>query len=672
MPSTTFPSARPLALAAAAVLLASLAADAGAQRRGAAPAAPTACTDFHAFANQDWMQANALPGPGIATASSLQELRDLAGRQQRQLLDGAMNAPRNEIQRLLGNFWASGLDEAAVEADGALPIAPLLARIDGIRRARDIAPAIAALHQVGIPVAFEFNADLDLADLDRHIGYFTQGGLGLPGPDFYSRQDADTGALLQRYRDYVRAILALTGVAEGELDAQAQAVIDMERHIAAYWQDLEHMRDPRNNYALVPTAGLRRQYRNLRLDQFLQAQEVEAEHVSLANPELFALLDHLVTNAPAEQWKSYLRFHIANAMAPYLSRPFRDAEFEFHGRVLRGETAPAARPDQVLAAINKAAGPMLASEYVAAHLSAATRDRAETIAGQVRDALVRALERNEWMAPATKVEAGRKLQALRIEVGSPAWNVDFSIQPMGRESFGANMLIASTWRHAQEMRRIGQENAARRWDVQPQQPALAYDLGRNHLVVTAAVLQSPVLDMAADPAAHYGSLGALVGHELGRSIDILGRNVDADRNVRNWWSQADETAWNDRAHGLATQYHAYAFPGSSEAMVDGTRHRDANAADLAGVELAWQALEQASPQRSQESSQAFFQAWAGLWRQQMSPDAVTVAAANQARTPGKWRANGPLANLPAFGEAFGCDADAPMQRPEAEQVRIWR
>src|SRR5690606_31149820 len=173
MPTSPSLPVRPLAFAAAAVLLASLAADAGAQRRGAAPAAPTACTDFHAFANKDWMEANVLPGPGIATASSLQELRDLSERQQRQLLDTAMNAPRNEIQRLLGNFWASGLDEAAVDADGARPIAPLLARIDGIRRARDIAPAIAALHQVGIPVAFQFNADLDLADLDSHIGYFT-------------------------------------------------------------------------------------------------------------------------------------------------------------------------------------------------------------------------------------------------------------------------------------------------------------------------------------------------------------------------------------------------------------------------------------------------------------------------------------------------------------------
>lgn len=660
---------RPTALALATILFTGLATDAGAQRRAAAP---TACTDFYSVANKDWLEANALPGPGIATASALEELRDLVARQQRQLLDQAMNAPQNEIQQLLGNFWASGLDEAAVEADGSTPIAPLLAHIDGIRRARDIPPAIAALHQVGIPVAFGFSADVDLADLDRHIGYFTQGGLGLPGAEFYGRDDGETQALMERYRQYVRTILALTGVAEDALDAQAEAVIALETQIAGHWHGAEQTRDPRSNYALVPTGGLRRQFRQLRLDQFLGAQEVQSEQVSLANPELFGLLDHLVANAPAAQWQSYLRFHVGNAMAPYLSQAFRDAEFEFHGKVLRGETAPAARPDQVLAAINQAAGPMLAREYVARHLPEVTRTRAERISQQVRDALLSALDANEWMAPATRAEATRKLQALRIEIGAPVQDLDFSVQPMGRNSFGANMLIASTWRHAQEMRRIGQANVSQRWDVLPQQPALGYDLAQNRLIVSAAVLQPPVLDMAANPGSHYGSLGALIGHELGRSIDILGRHVDADGNLRDWWTQADQSAWSERTHGLATQYHTYVFPGAADAMVDGTRNRDANAADLAGLELAWAAWQASDDAPASEASQEFFRGWAGLWRQQASPDAAAIAAASQLQTPGQWRTNGPLANMPAFGETFQCKPGTPMQRAEAEQVSIWR
>lgn len=664
---------RPTVLALSIALLAGLSTDADAQRRRAAPAptGPTACTDFYTFTNQAWLADNAVTGSGAVTA--LGQLADSARAQQRALLDQAMHTPGNEVQQLLGNFWASGLDEAAVEADGAQPIAPLLARIDGIRRARDIPPAITALHEVGIPVAFGFNADVDLADLGSHIGYFTQGGLGLPDPAYYTRTDDDTRALLGQYRDYVRNILALTGSAEGALDADADAVIDLETRIATYWHDLDHMRDPRNNYALVPTAGLGRQYRRLQLDRFLQEFDITSPQVSLANPALFAQLDALVGSLRPAQWQAYLRFHVGNAMAPYLSASFRDAEAAFHGRILRGQAQAPARASLVLDAINQAAGPMLAREYVAQHLPDATRSRAQAIADQVRQALAQQVSTSEWLDEGTRTEAAAKLQALRIEIGAPALDLDYTVQPMGRTSFGSNMLIAASWQHRQQMRRIGQANAARRWDVLPQEPALAYDLAQNRLIVSAAVLQPPVLDMTREGAAHYGSFGALVGHELGRSIDIRGRMVDASGQVRDWWQDGDVAAWTDRANRLAAQYHGYAWPHATALMVDGTRTRDENAADLAGVELALAALAASSPEAlPKASSQQFFQAWAELWRQQMSPDVASLTAASSVQAPGQWRANGPLVNLPAFGEAFDCRAGTAMQLAPDDQVRLWR
>src|SRR5690606_22896196 len=244
-----------------------------------------------------------------------------------------------DVQRLLGDFWASGLDEAAVERDGANPIAPLLSRIDAIRRSRDIAPAIAALHQVGIPVVFNFTADVDLDELERHIGYFSQGGLTLPDPAYYTRDDARTREVLSRYADYVRRILLLTGTPQERLEAETQFVFDLETRIARASRPIETLRDPRQNYAPVPVAELAKRYKRLQLGDFLKAQGVSDDRVSLANPELFAQLDTLVGSLKPEQWKAYLRFHIGNAMAPYLSKSFRDAEFEFHGRVLRGEQA---------------------------------------------------------------------------------------------------------------------------------------------------------------------------------------------------------------------------------------------------------------------------------------------------------------------------------------------
>jgi putative endopeptidase len=373
---------------------------------------------------------------------------------------------------------------------------------------------------------------------------------------------------------------------------------------------------------------------------------------------------------PAE-WKAYLRYQVGAAMAPYLSKAWREVDFAFRGGVLRGETTPAPRPQQVLDAINRAAGPMLGHDYVGRYLSDADRARAQEIATGVRDALGRALARADWMSPEAKAEAQAKLAALRIEIGAPEHDPDFTIQPMGRGSFGANMLIASAWRHREEMRRIGKGNAALRWDVLPQQPALHYDLAHNRLVITAAMLQAPVLDPAQEPAAQYGALGALVGHELTHGYDATGRHVDAKGAVRDWWTPADTSAWNAKLAPLVGQYGGYRWPGTA-LPVDGARSRDENAADLAGVELALDAFAAAQPETNDAARRAFFAGWARLWPQQASEDVATRLAAVEVHAPGQARGNATLANLPAFGEAFSCKAGTPMQLPPEQQAAIWR
>ena len=670
------PIQKPLVAAlAASLLLGLLPADAEAQRkrRAAAPATPavTACSDFYAFVNKDWLTANTIVA-GTGSVSALGQLQQKSLLQQRALLDDAVLNPQNDVQKLLGDFWVSGIDEAAVERDGAQPIASLVSRINAIKRSKDVAPSIAALHQVGIPVAFNFTADLDLADFTRHVGYFSQGGLGLPDPAYYTREDADTRALLGRYTEYVEKILALTGTPQEQLKAEMQQVLDLETRIARLSRPLTSLRDPRENYALVPTEGLAKQFRNLQLADFLQAQGVSDDVVSMAHPDYFVQLDTLVRTLKPAQWKVYLRYQIGAAMAPYLSKPFRDADFEFNGRVLLGRTAPQQREVQVLEAINRAAGPMMAREYVARYLPDTTRSRASDIAGQVRAALARAIDRNSWLSEPARAEARAKLEKLTIEIGAPARDIDYTVQPMGRTSFGSNMLIASTWHHREEMRRIGRGNADRRWDVLPQQPALAYDLAHNRLVVTAAALQAPVLDMQQDLAAQYGSFGALVGHELSRAVDAKGQLVDAAGVVREWWTPADQAAFAERGNRLAAQYANYDYPGTTGLKVNGTLTREGNAADLAAVELAYDALATAQSGLEAAGRESFFTAWGALWREQLSAETAAQAAATSVQAPGKWRANGPLVNHPAFAETFKCKAGNAMLRKAEEQVSIWR
>jgi putative endopeptidase len=684
------------ALAAAAALLAAPQADAA--KKKAAPKKPAiapACRDFYGEANADWLKANLLVA-GSGMESALGQLAARAHQQQIDLLDEDMRSAQGGVAKLLGDFWASGLDEAAIERDGASPIAPLLSRIDSIRRTKDIPAAVAALLQVGIPVLFNFGPDVDLDDLGRHIGYLGQGGLGLPDPAYYTRTDADAKALFDRYRDYVGKLLTLAGSKPGQLQADVQAVIDLETRIAQASRPQSLLRDPRANYAPLAVAGLDKQFRHLQLQAFLQAQGVTDDSVSLADPRLFAQLDELVDGVKPAQWKAYLRFQVAAAMAPYLSKAWRDVDFAFRGTVLRGETAPPPRREQVLAAMNLAAGPMLGHEYAARYLTADARGRAQEIAVQVRDALGRALDHAAWMAPATREQAKSKLAQLKIEIGVPARDLDYTVQPMGRGSFGGNMLIASTWRHREEMKRIGRGNADRRWPVLPQQPALAYDPAQNRLIVTAAMLQPPVLDMAREPAANYGAFGALVGHELTHGFDGIGRNIDATGTVRDWWTPADASAWEAVLSALSVQYGAYPWPGLAGTFVAGNQTRGENAADLGGVELALDAMQlampapapapaaapastakkkpapPAPPDPAQLAKQWFYQGWARLWPQQMSADVAQRLAATDVHAPGQWRANGPLANDPGFGATFSCKEGTPMQRPAAQQIGVWR
>ncbi|KAF1710347.1 peptidase M13 [Pseudoxanthomonas kalamensis DSM 18571] len=667
--------ARPLATALVAALMVSALgvgdARAAKKKTTRATAVSAQCTDFYAFANADWLKANPSPADGNA-ASVLGGMRETSLTRQRELLEAAMAAPQGHVQKLLGDFWASGIDEAAVEADGAKPIAPLLDRINAIRKSRDVPASIAALHQVGIPVAFNFSPDIDLQDLERHIGYFMQGGTGLPDPAYYTRTDAETRDLLGRYRNYIKQILALTGTPAAKLDAESQQVIEMETWLARASRPLADLSDPRANFAPVEVKSLAKSYRNLQLDAFLKAQGVRDDTVSMANPELFKQINDLITQAKPDQWKAYLRWRVGDAMAPYLAKPWRDAEFAFRGRILRGQDAPKARWLQVLDAINVAAGPMLGKEYAERYLGSDDKRRAEQVADQVRLALGKAINGSPWMSEPAKAEAAAKLEKLKIEVGTPRRDLDYSVQPMGRGSFGGNVLIASTWHHREEMKRIGKGNAPRRWNVLPQQPALTYDIAQNRLIVTAAALQAPIFDPSKGESSLFGAYGALVGHELNHGFDRTGRMVDARGEVRDWWTPADLSAWDAIATRLGNQYNGRTWPDAGGDKVQGNRVANDAMDDLTGLELSWNAWQASQPSSDKAARQAFFLAWSQLWGQRLSETEAKLRAASANQAPGQLRSNLPLANLPAFAEAYSCKPGQPMQLNDADQISLWR
>jgi putative endopeptidase len=673
------PLVLPLALTIAA-LLACGHADAKAKPKASRTHVPSAadiastaiCNDFYQYVDGDWLNTHSPPATG--SVSTFDAMIANARSQERQLLEDAARAPSDATEHLLGELWTSAMDEAAIEISGIEPLKPLFDRIALVKKNKDLPAAIADLHAAGVPVLFNFSADVDLKDFDRQIGYATQGGLGLPDPDYYTRPDADTRALLGRYRTYVERILAFSGTPSDQLTTQSGWVISIEMQLAQASLPLVQLRDPNNTYRPVTLKELQASYPHIDFDKFLHTQHADDDRLSLAQAGFFQALDTMLATLPVEQWNAYLRFHTASALAPYLSRNFQNAHFELYDRVLDGRQQPQPRWLGVLDSLDRAIGPSIGRKYAERYLPDASEAAAMQVVDGLRAAMKRGIERAGWMSAPTKAIAQSKLDKLRIEVGQPSARPDLNGLQLGRGSYAGNMLAAAAWQHQRDMSAIGKRTKTRRWPVLPQIPDVSYDLVQNRVTVTAAFLQPPVFDASADIAQHYGALGSLIGHQLHYAFDAKGRTIDPDGQLRDWWTPADSVAYEARTAPIIAQYDNYAAVGAIK--VNGHQTRDENLADLGGLELAWDAFQAAIAKQPLPNpggatpEQRFFESYAKVWPRNATADTLTAEVSTSIQAPTRYRVDGPLANLPAFGKTYTCKVGLPMQL--ASPVAIWR
>lgn len=631
----------------------------------------TACSDFYELANGDWLKAH--PAPTSGSVSAFDAMRADARAQERSLLEEMARGAADSDGHALGTLWNDGMNEAAADAAGATSLQPLFDRIAKIRKNRDVAAAIADLHAAGIPVLFNFAADVDLRDFDHQLGYANQGGLGLPDPEYYTRADAETRDLLGRYRAYIQTVLTLSGTPADQVSTQSGWVLSMEMQLAQNSLPLVQLRDPDASYHPVTLAELQKAYPNLAFANFLKVQHAQDDRISLAHTGFFASADGMLANTPVEQWQAYLRFHVASAMAPYLSKGFQDAHYQMYDRLLRGVAQPADRSQQVMDAVDRALGPVMGHAYAQRYLTREAKDAATRIGDGLRAAMKDAIDHNAWMDEPTRAAARAKLDRLHIEVGEPSRSPSTTGLALG-SGYANDMLALAAWRHAQQMDAIGRRTSERRWPVLAQVPDVSYDLVQNRVIVTAAFLQPPVFDAGWDAAKQYGALGSLIGHQMHEAFDAKGRTIDADGQLHDWWTPLVSAAWEQRAAPLIAQYDAY--PAVAEVRVNGHQTRNENLADLGGVELAWTAFKAAAPSPAPAKpgdgspEQRFFQGYAGVWARNASDSTAIAEAATSIHAPAKYRVNGVLANVPEFARAYACKAGQPMAN--ATPVTIWR
>ena len=632
------------------------------------------CSDFNEYVNGKWTAANPIPGDRSSWGvSEILGERSLAI--QHQLAEQAA-ADKNAtgVEKIIGDFWATGMDEAKIEAQGIAPLQPQLAAIEGLNDTAAIAGYIRKQAAIGDNPIFDFGAEADFKQSSMNIAYASQGGLGLPDKTYYF--DADKRDVLEAYRAHIAKVLELSGAAAADAAAQAKAVIAFETRLAKASLSEEDLRDVSLYYNPVSLADADKLTPNFPWTEFFKSQDVAAPQMfSLPMPAFHQEVSKMLGDTDPAAWRSYLRFHAVDGAAPYLSDKFVQENFDFYSKTLYGQKEIKQRWKRVLGTLNGEAGEAMGQLYVKVAFPADSKARMETLVGNLRTALKARIENLAWMSDETKQKAIAKWETFTPKIGYPDKWRDWSGLATSRDSFLGNVMAAEEFNYKWNLGKIGKPVDKTEWGMSPQTVNAYYNPLQNEIVFPAAILQPPFFDANADDAINYGGIGATIGHEMLHGYDDQGSRFGPTGNFENWWTDADAKGFSALTGKLEKQFSAYAIPTGEH--VNGKTTLGENIADLGGLDVAYDALLKANEGKPDPKTdgltrdQRFFIGYALSWRGKDTPESLKVQVASDPHAPSQFRANGPLENLSTFATAFSCKAGDPMVRADDSKVAIW-
>ena len=519
------------------------------------------CEDFSQYACGSWLAHHPIPSDQSAWGT-YSKMADDNRVLLRAILDEAAAKPgRNASEQKTGDYYASCMDEAGVEALGAKPLEPELEAIASMREVSDLARVVAPMHESTYAFSyplFGFSSTQDYRNSQETIASVDQSGLGLPDRDYYLKDDERSTAIRARYREHVQKMLALLGDAPEAAGAGAERVVAMETELAKASLTRVERRDPAKVYHRVARSELSRLAPAFQWDAYLEARGTAAiEELNVAVPTFLEGLQQLLESTPVDDWKTYLRWHLVNARAAYLGAAFDEEDFEFNSRFLRGAKEQRPRWKRCVGRVDRHLGEALGQVYVAKYFSADTRKRALRMVRQIEQAMDRDIDTIEWMSPATKKEAHAKVKAVVNKIGHPEkWRDYSSLEIVGGDYLG-NARRAMAFEQKRQLHKIGRPLERGEWYLSPPTVNAYYNEQMNDINFPAGVLQPPAFDPAMDDAPNYGDTGGTIGHELTHGFDDQGRKFDARGNLRDWWSGNDGKAYDERAACISDQYSGY-------------------------------------------------------------------------------------------------------------------
>jgi putative endopeptidase len=623
--------------------------------------------DFYSYVNGNFIRENPIP-PAYSSWGQVQILNERNQNIIHELLQAATAdtgaAPGSE-ERKIGDFFASGMDEAMVEKAGITPLKDELARIAALRRPSQLSVELAQLQLIGVDAAFSFGEMQDFTDSTKIIAEIAQGGLGLPDQDYYLKDDSRFVAIRKAYQEHIGRMLQLLGDTHAAAESAAREVMALETRLAAASMPVEEQRDPHAIYNMRDLPALAKGAPAIDWPRYLAASgAARVTQVNAQMPKFFAAVSHEIQSTPIAVWRNYLRWQLVHAFAPYLSSAYVAENFKLQ-QAVRGTKELLPRWKRVLNTENDALGYAVGHLYVKRQFPPEAKAQVVGILHGVRDALRTDLQTLPWMSEATRAKALDKLALMDERIGYPDVWRDYSKLTIDRGPYVLNVLRANAFENARELAKIGKPVDRTEWAYPPQIINAYYDDSMNNINFLAAILQPPFFDPGAPAAANYGAVGAVIGHEITHGFDDQGSQFDGHGNLVNWWSKEDDQKFQVGVDCIVNQFSSYIVDGDMH--IKGKLVAGESIADLGGALLALRAFHAVPGYASAPTvdgftpDQQFFLAYARMYGEDVRPQQARAWAASDPHPPGNYRVNGTLANVPQFAAAFG-DKGAEPQR----------
>ncbi len=631
--------------------------------------------NFFQYANGAWYKKTQIPASESGWGS-FYILDDENRRDLRKLLDEAAksNGKDGKAQKA-GDFYTSGMDTNAIDRRGYLPVKPLLAKIDAIKTPKELVNFAADGFKEGDGFLFSYFIGPDDRLSTKNAVNFQQTGLGLPNRDYYFNTDPANQKIRDEYIKYITKLFTLSGSKPVSAKKIADEIMKLETQIAKSHLTPVELRDPVKNYNKFAVAEFQKQVPGFDIKDLLSRMQLKTDTILVGQPAYYKSLAGLLNTQPLEIWKNKLKFEALSSSASALSRPFRQARFDFYGKVLNGQQTQQERWKQMVSKTDQGLGELLGQLYVEKYFPADAKERMLKLVDNLQKVYHSRIEKLDWMGPETKKQALDKLNAFTKKIGYPDNWKNYDDVVISRFKYYENLQSIARHNYKEMTDKLGKPVDKKEWFMTPPTVNAYYNPQFNEIVFPAGILRFPFFDFDADDAINYGAIGAVIGHEMTHGFDDQGRQYDKDGNLKDWWTKDDADKFKKRADVVVNQYSQYSV--LNNLHVNGKLTLGENLADIGGVAIAYEAFKLTEQGKNNTKidgftpDQRFFLAFAQVWRIKDRDELLRTRISTDPHSPEMFRVNGPLSNTPQFYKAFNVKPGDKMYRAEAGRVKVW-